>query len=60
MRGLIEIVREENAKLINEYPYGKGLMFKIRHDNMDKLKNLMTNPGETNEWLKGERGYPPF
>lgn len=45
---------EENAKLINEDPYGKGWMFKIRPDTMDELKNLMTDPGEIHEWLKKE------
>ena len=45
---------EENAKLINKDSYGKGWMFKIRPDNMDELKNLITNPDEIREWLKGE------
>jgi glycine cleavage system H protein len=45
---------EEDARLINEDPYGKGWMFKIRPDNADELKNLMTDAGEIHEWLKGE------
>ncbi len=45
---------EEDAKLINEDRYGKGWMFKIRPDNMDEIKNLMTDPGEIQEWLKKE------
>ena len=45
---------EEQAELINEDPYGKGWMFKIKPDNMDELKNLMTDPGEIQEWLRAE------
>ena len=45
---------EENAKLINEDPYGKGWMIKIRPDNMDELKNLVADPDEIQEWLKKE------
>ncbi len=45
---------EENANLINEDPYGKGWMFKIKPDNMDELKNLMADPGKIHEWLKKE------
>jgi glycine cleavage system H protein len=45
---------EENAALINEDPYGKGWMFKIKPDSMDELKNLMTDPDEIREWLKAE------
>jgi glycine cleavage system H protein len=45
---------EEDARFINEDPYGKGWMLKIRPDNMDELKNLMTDAGEIHEWLKGE------
>ena len=45
---------EENDNLINKDSYGKGWMFKIRADNMDELKNLMTDPDEIRDWLKGE------
>jgi glycine cleavage system H protein len=45
---------EENARLINEDPYGKGWMFKIRPDNLDELNNLMADPDEIREWLKAE------
>lgn len=45
---------EENAALINEDPYGKGWMFKIRPDNMEELKNLMKDPDEITGWLKAE------
>jgi glycine cleavage system H protein len=45
---------EENGKLINDDPYGKGWMFKIKPDSMDELKNLMTDPGEIQEWFKRE------
>src|SRR5512136_2979799 len=37
---------ELKAKVINEDPYGKGWMFKIRADNMEEVKNLMTHPAE--------------
>jgi glycine cleavage system H protein len=40
--------------LINEDCYGKGWMFKIKPDNMDELKNLMTDPAVIQEWLKVE------
>jgi hypothetical protein len=29
-------------------------MFKIKPDNMDELKNLMTDPRVIQEWLKAE------
>jgi glycine cleavage system H protein len=45
---------EENAKLINDDPYGKGWMFKIKPDNLDELDNLMTDREEIEEWLKAE------
>ena len=45
---------ERRAKIINEDPYGKGWLFKIKPDNMDELKNLMTDPAQIQEWLKGE------
>jgi glycine cleavage system H protein len=45
---------EEDARLINEDPYGKGWMFKISPDNADELKNLMADAGEIQEWLKAE------
>ena len=45
---------EKKAKLINEDCYGKGWMFKIKPDNMDELKNLMTDPAVIQEWLKTE------
>jgi glycine cleavage system H protein len=45
---------EKRAKLINEDCYGKGWMFKIKPDNMDELKNLMTDPAAIQEWLKEE------
>jgi glycine cleavage system H protein len=45
---------EENAKLINDDPFGKGWMFKIKPDTMDELDNLMTDPEEIREWLKAE------
>jgi len=45
---------EENAKLINDDPFGKGWMFKIKPDNLDELENLMTDPDEIAEWLKAE------
>jgi glycine cleavage system H protein len=45
---------ERKAKLINEDCYGKGWMFKIKPDNLDELKNLMTDPEVIREWLKGE------
>jgi glycine cleavage system H protein len=45
---------EENAKLINDDPYGKGWMFKIKPDNLDELNNLMTDREEIEEWLKAE------
>jgi glycine cleavage system H protein len=45
---------EKKAKLINEDCYGKGWMFKIKPDNMDELKNLMTDPAVMQEWLKTE------
>ncbi len=35
---------ERKAKLINEDCYGKGWLFKIKPDNPDELKNLMTDP----------------
>jgi glycine cleavage system H protein len=45
---------EENAKLINDDPFGKGWMFKIEPDNLDELNNLMTDRDEIEEWLKAE------
>ena len=45
---------ERKAKIINEDPYGKGWLFKIKPDNLDELKNLMTKPAQIQEWLKGE------
>ncbi|MFO8165498.1 MAG: glycine cleavage system protein H [Thermodesulfobacteriota bacterium] len=45
---------EENAKLINDDPFGKGWMFKIKPDNLDELNNLMTDRDEIEEWLKAE------
>ncbi len=45
---------ERKAKLINEDPYGKGWMFNIKPDNMNELKNLMTDPAMIQEWLKEE------
>jgi len=45
---------EKKAKLINEDCYGKGWMFKIKPDNMDELKNIMTDPAVIQEWLKVE------
>jgi glycine cleavage system H protein len=45
---------EEDASLINEDPYGRGWMFKIRPENRDELKNLMRDPDEIKEWLKAE------
>jgi glycine cleavage system H protein len=45
---------EENAALINEDPYGKGWMFKIRPDNIGELDNLMRDPNDLREWLKTE------
>jgi glycine cleavage system H protein len=45
---------EDNAQLITEYSYGKGWMFKIRPDTMGERKNLMTDPGEIQEWPKKE------
>jgi glycine cleavage system H protein len=45
---------EKKAKWINEDCYGKGWMFKIKPDNLDELKNLMTDPEVIREWLKAE------
>jgi hypothetical protein len=44
----------DNAKLIDEDSYGKDWMFKIRPDTKDERKNLMTDPGEIQEWPKKE------
>jgi glycine cleavage system H protein len=44
----------KRAKLINEDCYGKGWMFKIKPDNLDELKNLMTDSETIREWLKAE------
>jgi glycine cleavage system H protein len=53
---LVEVNQEleEDAKLINDNPYGKGWMFKISRDTMDELKNLMTDLGKILEWLQKE------
>jgi glycine cleavage system H protein len=45
---------EDSPALINEDPYGKGWMFKIRPDSMGELKNLLKDPGEIEAWLKAE------
>ncbi len=45
---------ERRAKIINEDPYGKGWLFKIKPESTDELKNLMTDPAQIQEWLKGE------
>jgi glycine cleavage system H protein len=45
---------EENAALINEAPYGKGWMFKIKPDDTGELDNLMHDPNAIREWLKAE------
>lgn len=31
----------QNPQIINEDPYGKGWLFKIKIENIDELKNLM-------------------
>jgi glycine cleavage system H protein len=40
--------------LINEDCFGKGWLFKIKPNNPDELKNLMTDPEVIREWLKTE------
>ena len=45
---------EENTQLINEDPYGKEWIFKIKPDTRDERKNLMIGAGEIREWLKKE------
>jgi glycine cleavage system H protein len=57
MSGELVAVNEElekTANWINEDCYGKGWMFKIKPDNMDEIKNLMTDPAVIQEWLKTE------
>ena len=51
---IIEVNKELNEKpeLVNQDPYGKGWIAKIRHENLvNELKNLMTSQ-EYKEYLK--------
>jgi len=40
---IVEVNKEavQNPTIINEDPYGKGWLFKIKIENKDELKNLM-------------------
>ncbi len=40
---IVEVNKEavQNPQIINEDPYGKGWLFKIKIENMDELKELM-------------------
>lgn len=44
---IIEVNKEavNNPQIINEDPYGKGWLFKIKIENMDELKDLMDAKG---------------
>jgi glycine cleavage system H protein len=45
---------EENPALINEDPYGKGWMFKIKPNNMGDIENLITGADAINKWLEAD------
>jgi glycine cleavage system H protein len=40
---IVEVNKEavQNPQIINEDPYGKGWLFKIKIENLDELKDLM-------------------
>ena len=51
---IIEVNKELNEKpeLVNQDPYGKGWIVKMRHENLDnEIKNLLT-PQQYREYLK--------
>jgi glycine cleavage system H protein len=46
---------QKKAGLLNEDPYGRGWLALIKPSNLEAdLKNLMTDFGEIEEWLKAE------
>ncbi len=45
---------EENPSLINEDPYGKGWMFKIKPGNMDDVDNLISGAEAIEKWMLEE------
>ena len=44
---------DDDASIINEDPYGKGWVVKIKPNNLDELNNLMKGE-RVEEWIKKE------
>lgn len=45
---------EDNPTLINEDPYGKGWMFRIKPDDMSEVENLIHGADAVEKWLLAE------
>ena len=55
--GVIEEVNEEleeNPGLINEDPYGKGWMYKIKPNDMGDIEKLIKGPEAVEKWLTAD------
>ncbi len=55
--GTIDKVNEEvvdEPKTINNSPYGKGWLFKVRNFDTDDLKKLMRTGHEFEEWMRAQ------
>ncbi len=57
VNGVLVAVNEEletNPGLINEDPYGKGWMYRIKADDISEIEDLLTDEAAIRQWMEAE------